>query len=502
MKRIYIIYIITAAMLLTACSDWLDVKSETEYKEEELFSRENGFKSALTGIYMSLADRSIYGENLTMSAIEELGCVWYCDDFDQNPGFYYLHKHDYTNDYAKSIIKDIYHQLFFTITQTNVLLKNLDEHGDAISSNRRLKMLIEGEAYAVRALCQFDVLRLFGQIPGNKGTANVKLPYSFTTSINDLPAYYDYDNYVRLLNEDITKSLELLKNSDPVMDYPLSELNSVYSNLFEDDYLYFRRTRLNYWAVKALQARIDLYLGNTGKAHSGAMEVIQATTTDGNRVVSLDGDNDLDNTAMTLPSEHLFALSKYNVFDYTNSLFVGNSTAQVAPNKHLVLSQEMLNDMFTGTDISANNRYLKLWNKTASTNQGVIYPCLCKYYFNTSDKAPSATTQALIPVIRLSEMYLIAMETAPDVATANTLYYDYMRDHKITPEADHFKGMEEVQEEVMKEYRRELIAEGHVFYTYKRKFANDMKWRDKDDQITESDYIIPLPDTEYITEGN
>ena len=227
-------------MLLTACSDWLDVKSETEYKEEELFSRENGFKSALTGIYMSLADRSIYGENLTMSAIEELGCVWYCDDFDQNPGFYYLHKHDYTNDYAKSIIKDIYHQLFFTITQTNVLLKNLDEHGDAISSNRRLKMLIEGEAYAVRALCQFDVLRLFGQIPGNKGTANVKLPYSFTTSINDLPAYYDYDNYVRLLNEDITKSLELLKNSDPVMDYPLSELNSVYSNLFEDDYLYFR----------------------------------------------------------------------------------------------------------------------------------------------------------------------------------------------------------------------------------------------------------------------
>ena len=100
-------------------------------------------------------------------------------------------------------------------------------------------------------------------------------------------------------------------------------------------------------------------------------------------------------------------------------------------------------------------------------------------------------------MIRLSEMYLIAMETTHDIATSNTLYYDYMREHKITVESDHFKQMEEVREEVMKEYRREFIGEGHIFYTYKRKFANDMQWRDNDDQITESDYIIPLPDTEY-----
>ncbi|MBR6828205.1 MAG: RagB/SusD family nutrient uptake outer membrane protein [Prevotella sp.] len=495
MKR-YILYMI-AAMLFTSCNEWLDVKSETEDKEEDIFAKQSGFKNALTGIYMSMAERSIYGENLTMSSVEELGCVWYCDDFNYNPAFYYLHKHDYTNDYAKGVLKNIYHQLFFTITQTNVLLKNIHEHGEALQNNSRLRLLIEGEAYAVRALCQFDVLRLFGQIPGHKGSVNVKLPYSFTTKINDLPVYYDYDSYVKLIKEDVAKALEDLRVSDPVMDYPLNRLNSIYDNLFEDDFYYFRCSRLNYWAVKALEARMDLYLGDTDKAFNEAMEVIQATTTNGASIVTKNADSDLANSLYTLPSEHLFALSKFDVFSYSNSLFVGNGTAQVTPNKHLVLSQEMLNALFLGSDISANNRYLRLWNKNAATNQGVIYPCLCKYYFNTSGNTPSTITQTLIPMIRLSEMYLIAMETTNDIATANTLYYDYMRDRKITIESDHFKQMDEVGEEVMKEYRREFIGEGHIFYTYKRKFANDMQWRDNDDQITESDYIIPLPDTEY-----
>lgn len=484
--------------MLTSCNEWLDVKSETEDKEEDLFAKEAGFKSALTGIYMSLAERSVYGEYLSMSAIEELGCVWFCDDYNHNPAFYYLHKHEYTNDYAKDVMKSIYHQLFFTITQTNVLLKNLNEHDEAISSNKRLKSLIEGEAYAVRTLCQFDLLRLFGEIPAHQGTTNVKLPYSFTTKINDLPNYYDYDSYVKLLKEDLAKALELLKASDPVMDYTLAQLNSPYDNLFEDDYFYFRRTRLNYWAVKALQARIDLYLGDKANANIEAMEVIQATTTGGSAVVKLNGDSDLDNAYYTLPSEHLFALSKYDMFSYTNSLFVGNNNAQITPNKHLVLNQAMLNDLFLGTDISSNNRYLKLWNKTSSSNQGIIYPALCKYYFNTAGNTASITSQALIPILRLSEMYLIALETTTDLATANSLFYDYMRDHKITPETDHFKTLSDVKDEVMKEYRREFIGEGHQFYTYKRQLANDMKWRDSEDLITESDYIIPLPDTEYV----
>lgn len=495
MKR-YLLYILSACLLIS-CNEWLDVKSETEAKEEDLFARENGFKSALTGIYMSLADRAIYGESLTMSDVEELACLWYIDDFDQYPGYYYLHKHDYANDYAKSNVQAIYQQMFNTITQTNVLLKNLDSHDEAIRANKRLKDVIQGEAYAIRALCQFDVLRLFGQLPAGKGSREVKLPYSFTTAINDVPRYYAYDEYVQLMLKDINQALTLLKASDPALDYSFNELNYASRVSLEDDFYLYRRTRLNYWAVLALKARMDLYLGNEDQAHAEALEVINATTTGGSAVASLNADSNLDNGYYTLPSEQLFALSKYNVFGYTNSMMIGKGSVQVVPNKHLVVSQEMLAEMFKGSDISANNRYLKLWNKTATTSQGLVFPCLSKYYYNDGDGSPSMIYQTLIPMLRLSEMYLIAMETAHDLSLANNLYYTYMRDHKVITEEQQFGSLDEVRDEVLKEYRREFIAEGQVFFTYKRLFLKEMPWADADDQISESDYIVPLPDTEY-----
>lgn len=495
MKR-YLLYILSACLLIS-CNEWLDVKSETEDKEEDIFAKQSGFKSALTGIYMSLADRSIYGESLTMSDIEEMACLWYCDDFEKNPAYYYLRKHEYTNDYAKDNVKAIYRQLFFTITQINVLLKNLDQHDEAIRANQQLKAVIEGEALALRALCQFDVLRLFGQLPAGMGTREVKLPYSYTTAINDIPNYYGYEDYVERLEADMARSLALLGEYDPALDYSLSQLNYASQVQLEEDFYLYRRTRLNYWAVKALQARMDLYLGHADRAYAEAMEVINATTTSGYSVVTLNADADLENAYYTLPSEQLFALSKYNIFSYTNSLMLGKASSKVIPNQHLAMSQEMFGELFKGTDISANNRYLKLWNKTATTSQGLVFPCLSKYYHNEADGAASMVAQTLIPMLRLSEMYLVAMETAPSVAEANALFYTYMRDHKIIAQKETFSTMSEVKEEVIKEYRRELIGEGQMFFTYKRLFSKDMLWRDADDVITESDYIVPLPDTEY-----
>ena len=70
-----------------------------------------------------------------------------------------------------------------------------------------------------------------------------------------------------------------------------------------------------------------------------------------------------------------------------------------------------------------------------------------------------------------------------------------MRDHNVLIETDTFTTTDEVKAEVLNEYRRELIAEGQVFFTYKRHFLQSILWND--DTMTESAYIIPLPDTEY-----
>ena len=104
MKK-HIIFIATLlAMTLSSCSDWLDVRGENIEKEENQFSSYKGFVSALTGLYMTMGNNSIYGEQMTMTVVEALGNQWY--DFDQSKTNtkYMLTKHDYESDGEKSLI--------------------------------------------------------------------------------------------------------------------------------------------------------------------------------------------------------------------------------------------------------------------------------------------------------------------------------------------------------------------------------------------------------------
>ena len=46
---------------LMGCNNWLDVNPRTEMKEDELLSSEDGYKSALTGVYIQLSLAPLYG---------------------------------------------------------------------------------------------------------------------------------------------------------------------------------------------------------------------------------------------------------------------------------------------------------------------------------------------------------------------------------------------------------------------------------------------------------
>ncbi len=484
-----------ALAALTSCSEWLDVRSETEAKEENLFEKAGGFKEALTGIYMTLASQDAYGLRLTMTTTEALAAVWLCTDYDYNANLYYLRQHDYANDYAKDDLKAVYNKLFYAITQTNILLKNIDENGGVLDSDPVLKAVIRGEAHALRAYCQFDLLRLFGQIPDGKGQRRVRLPYSSMTTIDELPPYYDYEDYVDRLDSDISSALQDLQAADPATQYSLSQLNYPSQVALDDTYLYYRRSRLNYWAVMALRARMNLYLGRGSQAHDDALAVIQATVGEAGAVATLNSISDFKEGNFMSPSECLFALSKYDLYSYTNTLFIGNGGTQVTRNRDLVLSSDMFTQLFQGTNTSANNRYLRQWNRSVKDAQGATYAALCKYYRNTTDNGTSLTENLIIPMLRLSEMYLIVMETTTSLAEANQLYTAYMRDRNVLIEQDAFSSLDAVRTEVLSEYRRELIAEGQLFFTYKRLMSPAMPWNDA--AMTEADYIIPLPDTEY-----
>lgn len=488
----YILFITLMAFCTVSCNDWLDVRPETEQKDKDQFSSVNGFYDALTGCYMSLAANDAYGERLSMSNIESLANMWYMPENTDGYGRladWELTQHTYTADNARAAIKAFYGGLFNVIAQANMIIEHIAVQG-GVFTDPAARAVVEGEAYAIRAYCQFDLLRLFGQMPC-QAQKQVKLPYSQGTGIYEMPAYYDFDAYVVLLKDDLTKAETLLKDHDPLFEYTFKELYGEAE--VPNNHLLYRQSRLNYWAVRALRARVSLYLGDKAAAYLQAKEVIDAVGPDGNPVMTMSGPEDFAKGYKLCPSECLFYLSKFDVMTNSETFLIGGrENAQF--NSDLVLTSKMFNDLYAGENLNSHNRYKNCWNdKIRSTTTSNAYVATTKYYYDEKVENKTLYYQ-LIPMLRMSEVYLIAMETAGNLSEINQLYKQYMVAHEVGDSRD-FTSPEEACEWIWKEYFREFVAEGQLFYTYKRRGATQMWGREQ--PVSENDYILPLPETEY-----
>ncbi len=492
-RKIYILFCVALVLNLYACSDWLDVRPETEQKDKDLFSTYDGFCDALTGCYMSLASQDIYGERLTMTHIESLANLWYMTSVQtetNRQADWLLKHHEYTSIYAEDAIEVMYAKLFNVVAQANMIIKNVNENGEQVILDPDIRAVIQGEAYAIRAYCQLDILRLFGQVP--QGIQKVELPYSEVTSIDDILTYYDFDAYVEKLTYDLEMAESLLKDKDPIFEYTFDELNSgAFAGISE--FLLYRQSRLNYWAVKALEARMYLYVGNRTKAYEAAMEVINAEL-NGQAVMTMSGVEDFTVGYKLCPSECLFYLSKYNVMTYSQSFLIGgNTNVAYDVRSHLVLSSDMFDELYEGQNINSHNRYWNVWNRQVEYG-GQTYVATTKYYWNEGNADAPMLHYQIIPMLRMSEVYLIALESTNSLEEANRLFQTYMRAHAVSNMPD-FSSLDDVQSFVIGEYRREFVAEGQMFYTYKRTNTREMLWCDE--PVEEQDYILPLPRTEY-----
>lgn len=511
MKIKYIPFLVSFVLLgaTTSCSDWLDVDMDTEKNVNDMFNNYSGFQGALAGCYADLCKTDLYGERLTMSNIESMAGLWYANA--NNIGSngvqkenYFLSNHDYDDVTASAAIKAIYGGLYNTILEVNNVLKGCREKGHNIPYADS-RAVIEGEAYALRAFCHLDVLRMFGQMPNNP-VQEVSLPYSEITSLEEMPKYYSYEDFIKKLEDDFNKALSLLKENDPsYADFSYEQLkigdDNKENGLPQDEFMMDRRYRMNYWAVKALQARMYLYVGQTEKAYEAAMEVIDAKLANGKKVVELSSETDYGTTgnAFTSPSECLFSLVINGLYDRSVDLLAGGETekgssffTQCDPKENLLLESEAsYQDLFAGVNQASDIRFKRMWSMT-KTNQGFTYPSIRKYYIYKN--SASSSGDGLIPIIRLSEMYLIAMETAKTLQEASNLYTTYMVSKGVAVHEE-FASKEDLLKKLEQEFRIEFFAEGQMFYYYKRHNAQTL-WS-KAATMGEKQYIVPLPNTEF-----
>lgn len=463
-KIIYLTLIAGLCVFTTSCNDWLDVRPSTETKEKDFFKNEDGFKDALTGVYIEMKNEKAYGRNLTMTVMEHLAQHW---TVSPNSNEEKLTQFNYGDRYVEDRFTDIYEQLYHTIVLNNNILVNIDSRKDVFTNGNY--ELIKGEALGIRAFLHFDLLRIFGPVPAHKAQSPQILPYNKTAD-RVVKERLDFDTYVGLLEEDIKEALKYLEQVDPVIKYKNTTTGSKKDPAFkpEDDFHYFRQSRMNYYAVKGLQARLALWAGKTGEAYQIATEIITSGKFPlATKTALVEGD-------YSLSGEQLIALNNFKLSATQELLFSGSTP----------LEKSKLNiesDLFEGVAFDMRK---DLW-KEYSINT------LKKHVILKYDQEKFKTQS--IPLLRISEIYLIAIEACNDPGKALMLFNEFLASRDVTA----LPALESQQERIkliIKEYNKEFYAEGQMFYNYKRLNWEDMLWTTT--KGSRSVFEIPLPQRE------
>lgn len=476
MKKKSVIYLMFTLLLLNgACSDWLDVKPKTAVKEEELFSTEQGFKENLTGIYLLMTAKDLYGRELLYGIpdilaqnyepggstdIQELKFA------DEN---WYKFPTTKTETYVNSLWKGLYN----VIANINNFLAFIEKNREVIKTPGYYEIM-KGEALGLRAYLYFDLLRLYGPIYSQNPDSKA-LPYR-TEFSREEKSFNTAREVMGYIKQDLRMADTLLVNDPMNIEFPVSSTDQ---QLGVDDFLRYRFKRMNRFAVKALMARVCMWDNDLETAARMANEVIQAKDEDGNNYFTLVTDNASDRIYST---ELLFALS---VDKFDEQVEVDFAIAPYSTS-YFIYDRQRIDDLFDINVDGANDmRYRE--------GQGFSYSAKSGYCVKYSQKgAYSFAILNTVPLIRLSEMYYILAECEKDPAKSS----QWLSQVRTARGIDEVVYQEKDKEyNIMKEYRKEFYAEGQMWYYYKRHayrtFLNCPL-----ENMEEANYRFSIPDNE------
>ncbi|MFV0345873.1 MAG: RagB/SusD family nutrient uptake outer membrane protein [Bacteroidales bacterium] len=458
MKKI-ILYIIglSSMLALSACNEWLKVYPEGELPKEDMFSDEAGFENAMTGVYIAMKEQSVYGANLSTTTIEYLVSSW---DVTGGSNTEDLGLFNYGNTAIETTFEDIFQQQYFTIAEINSILSALDDKQDGFTTDG-LYGQIKGECLGLRAYIHFDILRMFGPVPGTETSAEI-LPY-VTVLSKDNHSYSTYLDYKKALEDDMAEAESLLAESEKFGNYADR-----------------RHIRMNAETVRAMQARAALWFGEKEKAYQLAKGVIDSTAT------RLGGSADFTKGDYNLICEQLFGLHIYTMYEYFQLNFEGQMLKK-GTNASLVNT-----DLYENSNVDI--RRSALWKLSYPTLGDPAY-IIRKYEVSDGTPASFDVDYRRVPMIRLSEMYFIATETAPDATTAQ-VYWDEFRESRDLPSAPLPNNETAFKNEMTKEFRKEFFAEGQAFYAYKRLNTDKAHFLWIPTEVTTINYVVPLPKDE------
>ena len=437
MKR-YIKHLAFAAVMLlglTACEGFLDTTPTNAVVDKNAMVTLADASVACNGLDTPLKYYTLYGtyipymgdlraDNIYPRTSDGTGAVIYTWQYESTQSSYF---------------GTLWENYYNVIMRCNTFIENIDACEAASTSDQAKKNDYTGQAYAVRALCYFDLARLYGQT-------------------------YTYDNGASLgavlITETIGPKEARLPRSTVAQTYEqvLADLTSAKGLLSKDTNL----GHFNYWAARLLEARVYLYMGRNSEALAAATDVISNSPY---RMVSGDGyanywgkEGDLESVLELLVSVQGDIDDDGGFYTIYHNMWFDDSNAGGS----LIPTLKWRN-LFKDTPNDVRGQMIQYDDPATGGRKSGEY-WLRKFIGN---KDQGYTFRRNNPrVLRITEAYLIAAEAA--LAGGNTAdasrYLNAVRKRADATAADVTATKELIQIERQKEF----IGEGHRFFDVMR----------------------------------
>lgn len=438
-KYLTILNLIILTVLSLSCSDFLEQEPGPQVSIEEQLATTAGVKMALTGTYGSL-ESLLRSENFaTYGDLQSGNLSFSPTPSGSNRGQISVpvnieNSYNFADRADDSDFESFYDDAYDVINQANLILENAESLEDA--TNGQISEIM-AEAYAVRGFTHYLLLRVYAQALNNP-LSDLGIVYKTSTLKEEL----DYPERLS-----ISESMEKV-----IMDLELARSSFTGSQALEGpEYSYFNKIN-----AEALLSKVYLSVNQYDKSIELAQEVLN------NSAVSLMTTEEYLSEwekFSTPVSEILLELvpPRDQEGDLGGSLQQYYGFNETSIYGDYVASQDLLS-LYEDGDVRGAPLYIEADLPTVVEGQLQEET----YYFSRKFQGEPG-----IPVIRLSEMYLIQAEAF--FQKGNLV--EALHSLNIIRERAGINPLQETEgllEEILLERRREFAFENQYFFDLKR----------------------------------
>mgnify|MGYP002656774209 FL=1 len=436
---------ILAASLSSCVNDWLDVAPSDGTDADAALTSSSDLAAARTGMYAALKGNSnlvdYYGQQFFV-----YGDVHAGDDYQYNniggsnrASFYYDMTYQTASEFSSSTSSSnvAWKSPYIVIGRANRIIAAAE--GGALSDAAEAKATIDqyaAEAKVLRALAHFDLVRIYGKPYTEDQGASLGVPLvTEVLESNAKPARSTVAEVYTQVVKDLTEAIS----------------SNALATETEPGYV-------SVWGAKAILSRVYLNMGDYANALSVAEDIIKNS---GAALWTRDQYFKAWDASTPNESEFLFRLNVAGSTDNNDLNGIGN-LQQREGYKEMVATKKFV-DMLTSDPKDVRN---DMFLPATAAKEVATYGTNKVFLNKLRGQGGNLRNVTIVPIIRLSEVYLTAAECAfrKNDKTKAVEYLNDLVKNRTTTEASLATVDNITLERILIERRKELIGEGQRYF--------------------------------------